>query len=357
MVRGYITFAEARATQASALEAAIARIAGDVRGQRTAFTGPGPIFVGIGASLAAACAPVWTLRSRGIHSWRLGSGDYPLPFPSSVHPIIGISQSGKSTETLAVLESVAPELRYVVINSGGSPMAELTEHVLALGDIPDSYASTIGYTATVTGLGMIAETWADGEPHGEWSDLPGLFRWTEETVGARAAELAATFDGVQTADFVGAGPSVGSAEAGALLFREVARIHAAGMSTRQYLHGSMESAGDGVHVLFGDDRELEVAATLSEAGHRVILVSSADVAEAPNLQTVRMPEVPPAQRAILEALVMQILVGEVAERHGIEVEEFVFHNSDTKVETPDSPGTAPAPPGSRPDSATGAGTP
>ncbi len=179
---------------------------------------------------------------------------------------------------------------------------------------------------------MIADAWAGGEVDLGWSKLPELFRWTEETVGARAAELAATFDGVSTADFVGAGPSVGSAEAGALLFREVARVHAAGMSTRQYLHGSMESAGDGVHVLFGDDRELEVAATLSAAGHRVILISGETVAEGPHLQTVKLPQVAPAQRAVLEALVMQILVGEVAHRHNVEIEEFVFHNSDTKVE-------------------------
>jgi glucosamine--fructose-6-phosphate aminotransferase (isomerizing) len=213
-------------------------------------------------------------------------------------------------------------------------MSDLSDHVLSLGNIPDSYASTIGYTATVTGLGMIADAWNGGEVDPGWSKLPELFRWTEETVGARAAELAATFDGVTTADFVGAGPSVGSAEAGALLFREVARVHAAGMSTRQYLHGSMESAGDGVHVLFGDDRELEVAATLSAAGHRVILISGETVAEGPNLQTVKLPRVAASQRAVLEALVMQILVGEVAHRHGVEIEEFVFHNSDTKVEAP-----------------------
>ncbi len=335
-MRGYITFASARATQAEALEAAIASIADDVRGQQAggAFSGPGPIFVGIGASLAAACAPVWTLRERGIHAWRLGSGDFPLPFPSDVHPIIGISQSGKSTETIAVLDSIDPALRYAVVNSDPSPMSDLSDHVLSLGNIPDSYASTIGYTATIVGLGMIADAWGGGEVDLGWSTLPELFRWTEETVGARATELASTFDGVTTADFVGAGPSVGSAEAGALLFREVARIHAAGMSTRQYLHGSMESAGDGVHVLFGDDRELEVAATLSAAGHRVILISGQTVPEGPNLQTVKLPQVAPSQRAILEALVMQILVGEVAHRHNVEIEEFVFHNSDTKVEAP-----------------------
>lgn len=338
MVADYITFARARATQADALEAAIARIGAEVLRQQHdgGLRGPGPVFVGIGASLAAASPAVWELRSRGIHSWRLGAGDHPLPFPASVHPIIGISQSGKSTETLAVLGSIDPALRYAVVNTDPSPVSQLATAVLSLGNIPDSYASTIGYTATVAGLGMIAEAWDGGALDEGWASLPDLFRWTEQTVGERAVELAATFRGRSTADFVGAGPSVGSAEAGALLFREVARVHAAGMSTRQYLHGSMESAGDGVHVLFGEDRELEVARMLADAGHSALLVTTADVAEAPRLQTVRLPDVAPAQRAILEALVMQILVEQVAIDAGVEIEEFVFFHTDTKVE-----GTAP----------------
>jgi glucosamine--fructose-6-phosphate aminotransferase (isomerizing) len=336
MPRGYITFAGARATQAEALEGAIGTIADEVRAQQAAgaFAGPGPIIIGIGASYAAASAPVWTMRSRGIHSWRLSAGDQPLPYPASVHPIIAISQSGKSTETLAVLQSIDPALRYAVVNSAPSPIADLVERHLSLGNIPDSYASTIGYTATIAGLGMIADSWDGGTIDGGWSVLAERFRETEAQLADRASELAATFDGVTTADFVGGGPSVGSAEAGALLFREVARVHSAGMSTRQYLHGSMESAGEGVHVLFGHDRELEVARTLSGAGHRVILITTGEAPQEELLQSVRLPAVPPSQLAVLEAVVLQALVGQVAHRRGVDIEEFVFHNSDTKVEDP-----------------------
>jgi len=88
-----------------------------------------------------------------------------------------------------------------------------------------------------------------------------------------------------------------------------------------------------VHVLFGDGREIETASTLAEAGHRVILITNEDIASSPRLQTIKLPRVQASQRAILEGLVMQILAGEVAVSRGIEIEEFVFHNSDTKVET------------------------
>jgi fructoselysine-6-P-deglycase FrlB-like protein len=328
-----VTFAQARADQARRLGEAIAAVTGATAGLAAGgdFSGAGPIFVGIGASHAAACAPVWMLRSRGIHSWRLGAGDHPLPFPLSEHPVIGVSQSGRSAETLAVLESVEPDRRYAVVNTTPSPIADAAKIVIDLGNIPDSYASTVGYTATVAALGILADSWDGGTIDRGWRDLAEVLHETERLLAEPVRQLASVFGQARSADFVGAGPSVGSAEAAALLFREAARVPATGMGTRQYLHGSMESAGDTVHVLFGDARETEVAATLAEAGHQAILVTSQDVASGRNLATVRLPARPPAQRVILEALVMQILVAAVAEQRAIEIEEFVFHNSDTKV--------------------------
>jgi glucosamine--fructose-6-phosphate aminotransferase (isomerizing) len=331
-MNGYNTFADARATQADELGRAIPLIAAQIADRQAAgeLEGPGPVFVGIGASLAAACAAVWELRSRGIHSWRLGAGDLPVPFPESVHPIVGISQSGRSAETLAVLDSVAPELRLAVVNTEPSPISQIAS-TIALGNLADSYASTIGYTATVAALGMLADAWDGGRIDSGWFTLNETFSRVEADLVKRVGGLAELFRTVASSDFVGAGPAVGSAEAGALLFREVARIPATGMSTRQYLHGSMESAGDGVHVVFGDSRELDLATTLSEAGHHVILISGEPVDSTPTLHVVQLPKLPAAQRAVLEALVMQVLVGAVAAVRGVEIEEFVFHNADTKV--------------------------
>jgi fructoselysine-6-P-deglycase FrlB-like protein len=335
MTADSISFAEARAGQARRLGEAISAVAAAAADLAVAghLTGPGPVFVGIGASHAAACAPVWTLRARGIHSWRLDAGDYPLPFPVSAHPVVGVSQSGRSAETLAVLESVAPDRRYAVVNTTPSPIAAAATIVVDIGNIPDSYASTVGYTATVAALGILADRWDGGAIDPAWYDMADVLSQTEHLLTEPVRQLGGVFAQARSADFVAAGPSVGSAEAAALLFREVARIPATGMGTRQYLHGSMESAGGSVHVLFGEAREAEVAATLAAAGHQVILVTSQDIGPGANLAVVRLPDRAPAQRVILEALAMQILVAAVAEQRAVEIEEFVFYNSDTKVPT------------------------
>ncbi|MET0813329.1 MAG: SIS domain-containing protein [Microbacterium sp.] len=333
---GYIPYATARSTQAAQLGAAAERIGALVEEWRAdgSLSGPGPLFVGIGASLAAACAPVWSLRRRGIDAWRLSAGDFPLPLPHSAHPVIGISQSGRSTETLAALDSVARDLRFAVVNSVPSPVSEAAARTLGLGSIPDSYASTIGFTATVVALGMIADAWDDGEIDPAWHALPDQVATVDAELAARAGELAECFEDAVWADFIGSGPSVGSAEAGALLFREVARIPSSSLSTRTYLHGSMESASStGVHVLFGSDREIDVARMLRAAGNRVILVTGDDVDDLDGFVVIRLPKVPPGPRAVLEAVAMQSLVQAVAHARSIDIEEFVFFHDDTKVQS------------------------
>ncbi len=57
---------------------------------------------------------------------------------------IAVSQSGKSTETLAVLNSIDRSLRMSVVNAKDSPVAAASSTNISLGAIPDSYASTIG---------------------------------------------------------------------------------------------------------------------------------------------------------------------------------------------------------------------
>ncbi|KAA0685969.1 SIS domain-containing protein [Neorhizobium sp. P12A] len=333
LVKGYISLAEARTAQANALDSAIPAIAAEVQAAQRAnvLGGPGPIFLGIGASFAASAAAVWELRSRQIHSLRLNAGEYPLPFPRSAHPIIGVSQSGKSSETLAVLKSVDQTYRLSVVNAKGSPIADLSRQNISLGGIADSYASTIGYTATIAALGMIAESWDGGTIEPSWSSVADAVRALESRLAAQKEELVGRLRHAQYVDCAAIASSVGSAEVGSLLLREIARIPATGMSTRQYLHGAMESAGLGTHIIFGDEREVQLATTLARAGHQTILISPLSVTPEDHLSHISLPVLPATQRPLLEAIVMQTIAVETAVARGLDPDAFVFENHDTKV--------------------------
>jgi len=326
---GYISLAEARASQAGLIEAALPNIAAQV--QAAGFGGPGPIFLGIGASYAAAGAAVWALRSRRIEASRANAGDYPLPYPASQHPIIGVSQSGRSAETLAVLQATEPSRRFAVTNVTPSPIAELAASAIALGNLADSYASTTGYTTTIAALAMIAEAWDGGSIDPSWSVLPGAIRKLDKKMAARAKTVAGWIKEAGSVDYVAAAPSIGSAEVGSLLLREVARVPATGFSTRQYLHGAMESAGGAAHVLIGGEREVGVAHTLARAGHRTILITTLDAAEEDRLAVICIDDLSAAQRTVLEAIVLQSLAVEAALQRGLDPDAFVFSHTDTKV--------------------------
>ncbi|MDR3473391.1 MAG: hypothetical protein P4M09_17160 [Devosia sp.] len=333
MVKGYISLAEARASQAARLTAAARTIEDEVRAARSdgALSGEAPVFVGIGASLAAAAPAVWTLRSRGIAAYRVNPGESPLPFPAGSASVIGVSQSGKSTETLAALETVVPDRRMAVVNAAISPMAAMAAINVSLGGIPDSYASTIGYTATLMALGMIVDAWNGGTIAGAWSTAGALVRDLEDRLASRVGDLVAPLVDAHYVDCATASPSIGSAEAGSLLFREIARLPSTGFSTRQYLHGAMESAGKGTHVLMGDAREVELARMLARAGHDTIIVTSLAVDEERHLVHLTLPPSEPCVRPILEAIVMQTLAVEAALARGLDPDAFVFQHDDTKV--------------------------
>jgi hypothetical protein len=58
---------------------------------------------------------------------------------------------------------------------------------LGLGNWPDSYASTVGYTATVAALGILADAWDGGVIDPGWADLAALFASAEKRLTGRFA--------------------------------------------------------------------------------------------------------------------------------------------------------------------------
>ncbi|MET9699375.1 SIS domain-containing protein [Streptomyces sp. NPDC006529] len=330
-----ITFLEGQAGQGAALE----RIADRVR---TRLAGPGttalrtarrPLFTGIGASYAALAAPVRQLRASGVVTQRVLASEIERGTTGfDTDCLIAVSQGGRSCETVAALRSAAPGItRTALLNVAASPLGTLADLTVDLGNEPDSYASTIGYTGTVVALDLVAGAIA-GRPAADdpWHRIAER----SAAVHGQAAEVIAGLRerGARcvAADAVAAGASRASAEEGALLLREVVRMTAAASATRNYLHGGMESAGNTLHLVFGDGREIELARTLAGAGHLTLLVTTAEAAEAAEAAVVRLPRCADAARVVLETVVVQELVAQLSAERGLPIESFVFANDDTK---------------------------
>ena len=279
MSEGYLAYATARTTQAEQLEAAIARLGRlGVRPRRGAARWPGPDRSSSGSARA------WPPPARRCGRCAAGASTpggsaratTRCRIPASAHPIVGVSQSGRSAETLAVLESVAARPAATPWSTPSRrPSPSSCRALLGLGNIPrqlrvDHRLHRDGRRAR-----------HDRRRLGRRRDRPRLGAAcpsssrrsrADDRSSALAAELFRTFDASSRLRRRGPVRRLGRGGRTALP-RGRPHPRRPAMSTRQYLHGSMESAGDGVHVVFGDSRELDLAATLVEAGHQVVLVT------------------------------------------------------------------------------------
>jgi glucosamine--fructose-6-phosphate aminotransferase (isomerizing) len=299
----------------------------------TALGGRSLLLVGIGASHAALASPLYELRRRGVTAARSTGGDLPPDGASLAATYVGVSQSGRSRETLQALQQVDPARRVSLVNAPGSPMAEVAEISLDVGGITDSRMSSVAYSATVLGLGVLADLLTDGAPHAGWDDLPARVEALLADPLPALVEFAERTQGRDVFDVVGAAPSLTAAEQGALLFREGPFIPSLGTDTRSYLHGPMDCAGPGTaHVLLGREREAQLADQLAEKNVPVLLVTDRPVTTS-TATVIRIPEVPVVQRSILESVVLQRLVAEVSRARGLDVERRAFTRQDTKVDS------------------------
>lgn len=335
-----IPYVDGRTAQPEALERVAARVAAQLRAGRDVFAGRSrPVFVGMGASYAALALPLRMLADCAVPARQelaseIGSG----VALADADLVIGVSQSGRSPETVDALAMVPRERRAAVVNVVPSRLGDTAAHPVDLGNEPDSYASTIGYTGTLIALAMIARTilgTSPAEVAAEWTGIADVLTRHEQALAPVVDEVAGRAGRVVAADIVASGASRSASESGALLLREVCRVPASALVTRNYLHGEMESAGQTLHVVIGDGRELEIARSLAGARHLTLCVTSAAVDPDDHLHVVRIPEgVSMPVRTVLETAVLQRLAGSLAMVRGVAIEDFVFDNTDTKIEEP-----------------------
>jgi glucosamine--fructose-6-phosphate aminotransferase (isomerizing) len=168
--------------------------------------------------------------------------------------VIGISQSGRSPDVVAVLAEAgrqgAPTL--AITNDPASPLADAASAVVDLGVGPErSIAATKTYTASLAAIAVLASV---------LGDLPGrdvrALRAVPDAM-ARALDLdetpiaAVARDGrdMRACVVLGRGFNLASAAEWALKLKELAGVHAQAYSTADFEHGPVASLEDGAHLL------------------------------------------------------------------------------------------------------------
>lgn len=339
-----LPFALAMRAQADSLRTARTALSGALESAALApwRVGETVAVVAMGASTHSAESLVAVLRRRGVRVANLTASeldDLPDGHQPADHYVF-VSESGRSPEPVRMAARSTPGRRIAITNDTDSPLAGVVDVVLPLGGIGDSRVYTAGYTATLLAYDLLVrhQLGADGAPP---FDAAALVSRTVADYGGAAVDAARLLAEAAEVDVAGRDVSLAGAAEGALVLREAARVHASAYETYQYLHGPMESLNErSAVVALGDGRELSMASSILARSVPVVLLSRASAAELallehPRLRVIRLPdEVTGFGRAIVEAVILQLVAAELASQRGLDIDEFLFDQPDTKLVVP-----------------------
>ena len=169
---------------------------------------------------------------------------------------IAISQSGKSPDLLASVETARNAGAYVIVlvNQPNSPLAALADEVIPLNAGPElSVAATKSYIASLTAItGLVAE-WADDDPlRAALADAPALLRKAWELDWSPLVDLLRDRSNLYT---IGRGIALGVAQEAALKLKETCGLHAEAFSAAEVRHGPMAIIGKGFPIVVFRQRD------------------------------------------------------------------------------------------------------
>jgi glucosamine--fructose-6-phosphate aminotransferase (isomerizing) len=295
-----------------------------------------PIVVtGMGSSLAAGRVLHSVLVPTGRTVILEDAGEllhYGLGAAANVGCLVAISQSGRSVETVRVIEQLRERGEtpiIAIVNDPDSPVAAGADVVLDVDAGVEAAVATRTFVATVAVLALLAGRVAPGGP--SIGDLARAADEMEiqlhETEGVRAARHLAGGRG-RGLVIVGRGPGLGAADYGALTIKEAAAVPAEAMSGGAFRHGPLElaSADVGFVVLAPAGRTAHLAAAVAREvagrGRPTWLIASADLAhqqgDPPELLGTPIPDLPEALAQLTCAVPLQQAAGELARAAGRE---------------------------------------
>ena len=242
--------------------------------------------------------------------------------------VIGISQSGRSPDIVAVIEEARRQgaVTVAVTNGRSSPLATAAEHRLDLRAGPErSVAATKTYTAELLLIAMLAVALGDDREGREaLAGVPEAQR-TALRLADRATELADERAGMADCVVLGRGFNLATAHEWALKLKELTYVRAQAYSSADFQHGPVASLAHGGDVLAivargplaADAVEL-VQRLRAERRARVLLLAGEPL---PDVDHLGFPDdLPEWISPIVDIIPAQLFVAALASAKGLDVE-------------------------------------
>ena len=306
---------------------------------------PTVVFTGMGSSLFAAYPAQAYLSSVGIRSVAWETAEllhHHLKFLGPDVLLVIVSQSGETVEVLRLLESLPRKIGFVAIaNVEQSMLARRAKLLLPMMAGHQTSVSTKTYTCAVAVLMYLAFAIARKPVHALTLALKEAIEEMEklldraEVIIPPAAEF---FDRPPYLALMARGADLASAHQGALMFKEVVRLGAEGMSAGQFRHGPIEIVNP-IHryIVFARDGKTaqlltKLADDIRAHGGRVVLITDQTFVDITNVRLVRVAPLPLFLGTLVDSVYIQLLVHELALRAGLEPGKFWLATDVTREE-------------------------
>lgn len=278
------------------------------RFQRIVLTGMGSSYFGLHPLRIELAEHGWT-------PLLLETGELIHYFPHLLTQsslVVAVSQSGKSVETVCMLELNARKATIIgVTNQADSPLAKQADFVVLTTAGEEFSVSCKTYISALLALRVLAAALCKLDTAHRLRDLEGAPAAAEgylKNWRTHVEELGHLLHDARHLFLLGRGASMAAAGTGALIIKEADLFHAEGMSCAAFRHGPFEMLQPGIFVgVFAGEKRTRA---LNDGLVRDILSTGAQAVsfadDAPRLAC-RLPEVPDLVRAMVEILPVQTI--------------------------------------------------
>lgn len=293
------------------------------------------VMTGMGSSQYAFYPACIHLNGHGLPSFVFETSELLHYYKQLISPRVLLwlsSQSGETIEVKKLLDEVGDHSYTIGITN------DIDGYVARSCDLPiflyagkEEGPSSKTYTATLM-LNLISAmaitTGINGKIADEFSAAVNamdsfLEKWDEEV--DRMVEFLGLVDSICV---LGRGPSVASAMTGSLILKEVAKVHAEGMSSGQFRHGPLELASPGFAAIVfasnGRTKALNVrlARDIAEFGGKVVLFGEEENMQMNGLLTLSLPALKEIYAPLTEIVPIQLLARRLAIEKGLSPGKF-----------------------------------
>lgn len=297
------------------------------------------VLTGMGGSLFALHPLAIELAAHGWTPVLLETSELVHTYPTLLTPstlVVAVSQSGRSAETLRLLERSSGATIIAVTNTADSSLAAQAQAVVLTVAGSEYSVSCKTYICTLLALSVLGAALCGVDRDERLQQFAHIPEAIEDYLGhwqTHVEYFADLLANVRDVFLVGRGASMAAAYAGALITKESAHFHAEGMSSAAFRHGPFEMLDVGMLVgVFAGDGHAEA---LNRGLVRDIEATSARaVLFAPDapLATCRLPAVESVGAPIVEILPVQMMTLALALLGGREPGRFERATKITSIE-------------------------